>query len=308
MELPKIRKSEGGMLDGIKSKLGFANAPSEDGYDDRYYDDYDSDYADDYGDDYAEYADDYGRGYADDYGQGSASKRASQSSSYGSSRHSRPDATSPRLVSIDDVRARTQIPDSLNRDPLPARHVTSASDTASTIRGGRLLVRDSAPNPASPAGVALSERTSAGYNSLFASTTPEPGEDSSAARRTASSADQAPSSATGASSPKTAFDPFEAYSGAGSAGHAPSRSVTILKPAAYGDAERVAKIVRSGDAAVLCLQATPDQLSKRILDFSFGVACYADARVDCIADKVFVIAHAPLTDAERAELKNQGVL
>ncbi len=304
MELPKIRKSEGGMLDGIKSKLGFSNTSSADGYDERYDDEYYDDYADDYGDDYSEYADDYG----DEYGRTSSSDRQARSSSYGSSRYSRADTTSPRLVSIDDVRAHTQIPDSLNRDPLPARHVTSAADTTSTIRGGRLLLRDTAPNPASPAGVALSERTSAGYNSLFASTTPDSTDDASAARGVSASASQVRAGAADASTSKKAFDPFEAYSGAGSAGHAPSRSVTILKPAAYGDAERVAKIVRAGDAAVLCLQATPDQLSKRILDFSFGVACYADARVDCIADKVFVISHAPLTDAERAELKNQGVL
>ncbi|MEG0017003.1 MAG: cell division protein SepF, partial [Gordonibacter sp.] len=45
MELPKIMKSErGGMLDGIKSKLGFADARAE-------------------RDDYGEYGDDYG-----DYG------------------------------------------------------------------------------------------------------------------------------------------------------------------------------------------------------------------------------------------------
>ena len=36
MELPKIKKSEHGMLEGIKSKLGFADANPH--YDDGYYD------------------------------------------------------------------------------------------------------------------------------------------------------------------------------------------------------------------------------------------------------------------------------
>ena len=47
MELPKIKKSEHGMLDGIKSKLGFAEADR--GYDERYEDDYGEGYGD-YGD------------------------------------------------------------------------------------------------------------------------------------------------------------------------------------------------------------------------------------------------------------------
>ena len=61
MELPKIKKSEHGVLDGIKSKLGFANASQ--GYDSGY-----GEYGDDYAGDYGEYGDygDYGE-YGDDY-------------------------------------------------------------------------------------------------------------------------------------------------------------------------------------------------------------------------------------------------
>ena len=48
-------------------------------------------------------------------------------------------------------------------------------------------------------------------------------------------------------------------------------------------------------------------LSKRILDFSFGVSSALDAKVDCIADKVFVITRGKeLTDEERTKLRNQG--
>ena len=53
----------------------------------------------------------------------------------------------------------------------------------------------------------------------------------------------------------------------------------------------------------------PKCLSKRILDFSFGVSSALDASVDCVADKVFVISRgAALTDAERMSLRGQGVL
>ena len=60
---------------------------------------------------------------------------------------------------------------------------------------------------------------------------------------------------------------------------------------------------------VLALKETPDALAKRVLDFSFGVSSALDASVDCIADKVFVIARgAALTEAERASLRSQGIL
>ena len=53
MELPKIKKSEHGMLEGIKSKLGFADANPH--YDDGYYDEGFDDYSEEHG----EYGPDY---------------------------------------------------------------------------------------------------------------------------------------------------------------------------------------------------------------------------------------------------------
>lgn len=73
--------------------------------------------------------------------------------------------------------------------------------------------------------------------------------------------------------------------------------------------ERVAKQLKAGDAVVLALRNTPDNLAKRILDFSFGVASALDARVECIADKVFAVTRGPhLSEVERLALRNQGVL
>ena len=61
--------------------------------------------------------------------------------------------------------------------------------------------------------------------------------------------------------------------------------------------------------AVLCLTATQEALSKRILDFSFGVASAFDARVDCVGNMVFAICVGDaLSVAELQDLKNQGVL
>ena len=57
----------------------------------------------------------------------------------------------------------------------------------------------------------------------------------------------------------------------------PARIVTIVKPESYDDAERIAKVLKSGDVAVVSLRSTPEALGKRILDFSFGVACAFEA-------------------------------
>ncbi|MEG0417317.1 MAG: cell division protein SepF [Gordonibacter sp.] len=304
MELPKIMKSErGGMLDGIKSKLGFADARAE-------------------RDDYGEYGDDYGD-YGPEFDDDGAS--ASRYDPYApvTTRPARRGAASgprasssefPKLVSIDDVRANTQVPDSLRRDPLPPRRVTG---TSSSLRGERTVIDTMSPAPSSPAHTAARRERSEGLNSLFEPSATD-GAPSSGGRADAGFGDfalptatPAPKSAATAASAAaaSAFDPYEAYAGSGSAAHSPSRSLSVLKPASYGEVEHVAKILKAGDAAVLSLRNTPDQLSKRILDFSFGVSSALDASVECIADKVFAITRgAALSDAERQALRNQGVL
>ncbi len=306
MELPKIKKSEHGMLDGIKSKLGFSEPDR--GYDERYEDDF----GDDYGD-YGEYSE-YGPDYQDDFEDaGSAGSRYdpyapvttrpvrtgySPTSARGSS------ATPPKLVSIDDVRARTQVPESLGRDPLPPRRVTTPSLPR---RGERTMVEAStselANTPNARAAAASQRERSESLNALFSSTTSAAGAPSPNTETSAAST--APASAQAGGS----FDPFEAYAGAGSAKHSLTRSLTVLKPASYGEVERIAKALKAGDAVVLALRNTPDNLAKRILDFSFGVSSALDASVDCAAEKVFVITRgAALTDAEKTNLRNQGVL
>ncbi|WP_080803566.1 cell division protein SepF [Arabiibacter massiliensis] len=301
MELPKIKKSEHGMLDGIKSKLGFADAGK--GYDDGYYDEKFDEYGDDFGD-YGEYGD-----YGPDYDEGGfeadeapASRydpyapvttrpaRGSHARSTGSGRGA--GVTPPKLVSIDDVRAHTQVPESLTRDPLPPRRVSAAGSLRE-----RTMVDAAMPAPANtPNARASARERSESLGSLFTPTT-------ESAAPAASPAPAAPSA------PAPSFDPFDAFAGAGAAKHDPTRSLTVLKPASYSEVERIAKVLKAGDVVVLALRNTPDNLAKRILDFSFGVSSALDASVDCVADKVFVITRGSgLTDAERVNLRNQGVL
>ena len=61
--------------------------------------------------------------------------------------------------------------------------------------------------------------------------------------------------------------------------------------------------------AVVSLRNTPEALGKRILDFSFGVACAFEAQVECVSGHVFVITRgAGLSDAEASRLKAQGLM
>lgn len=87
------------------------------------------------------------------------------------------------------------------------------------------------------------------------------------------------------------------------------RGLTVIKPVSYNDVEGVARALKAGDAVVLSMRNTPEDLYKRILDFSFGVASALDANVDCPAAKVYaIIRGAALSEEEKSRLRTQGVL
>ena len=251
------------MFDDLKARLGFG---SRDGQDDRDYDDYD-----DYDDGYSNRYDDEFEGYGDDSDDGAVGgfRPISTSSSRSSRSSSRADS-GPRLVSIDDVKATT---------PLPDRYGDSESTTSRY--GGRTVLDETVPPVSSPAhNAALRDsHRSEGVDSLFDSTS------------------SSPSFSAYASSSNTTTT------------YTTSRSLTVIKPTIYGDVERVAHAVKLGDVVVLVMRSTPEDLSKRILDFSFGVASALDANVECPGDKVFAIARGNgLTEDEKRRLRNQGAL
>lgn len=287
---------EGGLLDGLKARLGFAEeepasrhagaSRTRSSRAPRSYED-DSDFGDpsEYAEEFAEYGPDYDEeehdpAYDPTYGSYSATTPRARAAAAAAARMGGP-ATSgdfPRLVSIDDVRA------------------SSRRGAAATDSGARAFAEPSTPSYASPRSLAQRDADvrSSGLNSLFPSVSGDP-------------AVSRPQGAAAGSS--EAYDPYKAYEGAASASHAPARSLSVLKPMGYGDVERIAKTLKSGDVVVIVLRNTPDDLAKRILDFSFGVASALDASVECPGDKVFALTRgAALSVAERQALHNQGVL
>ena len=277
------------MFGDLKSKLGFGPKNQEPEYDDYYDEAYDE-----YGDDYGDYADD---GYEDGYeSYAPQSERASSHASSDPYRiTSRNRSTTPRLVSMEDVRANARATSGYDRETTSTRQGAYAN-RAGGFDNGRTMVDSSLPPQMTPEGTAAAaaaatRRRSEGLDSLFSSTV------------------EASEPAQPATSPARSFNSYETHASGYSAGYGASRGVKVVKPASYGDVEGVARALKGGDAVVLALGNTPDALSKRILDFSFGVASALDANVDAIDNKVFAITKGgELTDAERISLRNQGVL
>ncbi len=277
-----------GMLDGIKARFGIGGSrDTDDGY-------YEEDY-----DEYAEYGDDFDdEGYEDDYDDyGAYSTPTTRPAGAHSASH-------PRLVSIDDVRASTQLPSSLTRDPLPPRHVTKASTSSRSSALGRTMVDSTLPPQMTPEGTAATaaaasrRHSSEGLESLFSSTVEEPEPPRTTVRATTSSV-----------SPRRSWDPQDALSGGAGSTYAVQRSVDVVIPGSYSDVERVSKSLKAGDAVVLDLRRVSDDLTMRVLDFSFGVASALDARVSCLEPRVFALTRlTELTDAERVTLQARGLI
>ncbi len=298
----------GSVFDSLKSRLGFGDdnaAPrssrgnhASDDYD-AYGDEYSEEddfgeygaYAGDFAEEFAEYGPDYDDGSAD-YDEPRSARRGSHASAaVAQSSRSAGAYRNSSLVTIDDVKARAAASDNPNRDSLSQRQGFST----------RTVVDERKPAPQTPVAkmaaannIAMEQSRSEGLNSLFNPTIAD-----------------APSAVE---TPKSGFasanrDSREAFDQAAPAKPASARGISVIKPVVYGDVAHVAKVVKSGDVVVIALRNTPDDLSKRILDFSFGVASALDASVECPGEKVFVITRGTaLSDKEKEALIKQGVL
>ena len=236
MATPKFNKPEG-MLDSIKSKLGFSDGGDYYDRGRKDYDDYDSGDYDDYDDDYEEDDAAPSSNY-DPYdsvttrpARGNHARTSVGSGGY------RP----AKLVSIDDVRAHTTVPDSLNRDPLPPRKVSSASFGNRTMVDPAFTAPANTPN--ARAAAAADQERSESLNALFSTTAAEAAESSAApaAQTAAKPVEGAFTAAAKAASAASSFDPYKAYEGTATGTHSPTRSVTIVKPASYGECEKIGR-------------------------------------------------------------------
>ena len=331
MELPKFNRSDNSMFDNIKSKLGIGSDAgssyegsrrgrasrneyydtASDNYDD--YDDYDDydEYDNAYGDNsynnaydstYDNHNDYDNNGGYDMYATSGSERLSARSSARGSGQRLRrasatafepsysPDAfghtshagvTRPRLVTAEDVRAHTSLDVSI-----------PSSGFAGTDAGNTRVARVGAAAPASTGTQTSANARATGTTAA----TPSNAGSGIGAFDFSSSASELRSEGL-----NSLFTPSHSHSSA--------RELVVVKPTAYDDVSRMAHTVRAGNVFVLCLASTSPELARRLSDFSFGVASALDARIDCVANKVFAICVGnALSPQEMNDLKKQGAL
>lgn len=287
MDFPRPSMSASELFGDLKDKLGFGNGRSDrrdDYYDDPYYDDYDDSSSAPTSYDGGYDADTYGDPY-DRLEYTTRSTGASRSMGSRSSRYS-----SPQLVSSGDIHATTSAYGVADVSAKPQVQLPSIAKTETEEKESVSKIAEDFSIPASSYTDFVSpykhtssaaSSASAGHDSLFAPSTGSAGV-------SASSSDDAQGSAAHSST---------------------AREMTVLKPVSYEDVSSVAQAVRAGHIVVLSLRQTDPALSKRVLDFSFGVASALTAQVDCVAEKTFVILQGKeLTLEEKHNLAKQGVL
>lgn len=286
MDFPRPSMSASELFGDLKDKLGFGGSRSDrrdDYYDDPYYDDYD---------DSAQAQGSYDAGYdpdtyGDPYDRLEYTTRSTGSSRSAGARSSR--FSSPKLVSSGDIRATT------------SAYGVSEVAAKPTMELPSVAQKTEDDEKASVSKIAEDFSIPASTYSDFVS--PYKHGASSAAGTSSAGLDSLFTPSTGGSS--TAGDAsHEAVSS-----HSSAREITVLKPATYEDVSSVAQSVRAGKIVALHLRQTDPALSKRVLDFSFGVASALNAQVDCVAEKTFVILQGKeLTLEEKHNLAKQGVL
>lgn len=325
MDFPRPSVSPSNLIGDLKDRFGFGGGKQQQNYDEEpYYDDY-NEYG--YNDDPYAVEDGY-VSQADPYDRLEYTTRSTAAHPYRSSGY----ASSPRLVSNDDIRATTSAYGVSTAATSPtasfdssafsdtelragdSAHDSYASSSADDIESEQYDVpataytdfvspyKDqtrqssfssyasvSSGNPSTAASSVSGASRSAGLDSLF---TPSTGQASSDLGVQGSSVSSTSTSSAGTSATSNL-----------------SREITLLQPIAYDDVASVARSVRLGNIVVLSLRSTDSALAKRVLDFSFGVASALDAKVDCVADKTFVIVQGrDLSLEERHRLQKQGIL
>jgi cell division inhibitor SepF len=84
--------------------------------------------------------------------------------------------------------------------------------------------------------------------------------------------------------------------------------VHLVVPRSFNDAQQVADKFKEGIPVILNLQATDQELSKRLIDFSSGLTYALNGGMQRVADKVFLLTprNVEVSAEERARLLERG--
>jgi cell division inhibitor SepF len=88
----------------------------------------------------------------------------------------------------------------------------------------------------------------------------------------------------------------------------PNVKVHLVLPRSFNDAQQIADRFKEGVPVILNLQATDQELSKRLIDFSSGLTYALNGGMQRVADKVFLLTprNVEVSAEERARLLERG--
>lgn len=312
MDFPNPARSAGNLVDSIRDKLNFgaARGNSRDAYVDEEagFDDYAySDEYDDYGD-YGDYGfdDSYAPSRYDSYSDGYKTRDP-----YGS--------RGPQLVSPNDVRYTTSVYGVTRQSvsgeagvPLNSSapgstvpgYLASSADSRFAASPTRKVERESEPSfdPSSRIGF---DRPDPGYRDFVSPYQRSNAEKTQVMPSTGSSGLDGLFTPTDGSTQATA----EPASAGRSFGGRFSRKIEIFEPKSFEEAADIARMLKEGSVVVLNLKNVNAGLSKRILDFSFGVVSALDAQINYEAPQVFSITQSgKLTLVEKDQLRTSRII
>ena len=88
----------------------------------------------------------------------------------------------------------------------------------------------------------------------------------------------------------------------------PNVRVHLVLPRSFNDAQQIADKFKDGIPVILNLQATDQELSKRLIDFASGLTYALSGGMQRVADKVFLLTprNVEVSAEERARLLERG--
>jgi cell division inhibitor SepF len=88
----------------------------------------------------------------------------------------------------------------------------------------------------------------------------------------------------------------------------PNVKVHLVLPRSFNDAQQIADKFKDGIPVILNLQATDQELSKRLIDFASGLTYALSGGMQRVADKVFLLTprNVEVSAEERARLLERG--
>jgi cell division inhibitor SepF len=88
----------------------------------------------------------------------------------------------------------------------------------------------------------------------------------------------------------------------------PNVRVHLILPRSFNDAQQIADKFKDGIPVILNLQATDQELSKRLIDFASGLTYALSGGMQRVADKVFLLTprNVEVSAEERAKILERG--